>query len=215
MTTQRVFMAGLAVSLASAASGQLTAKLTYTIEWNSGPQPGVAAKGAVYATIDPEIGKEIQWFTPPGTGQLGTLKAFASSIFNFVNVENGETGTLSWTVPASFNIANKPGTPDGSGGILGVNAGQFGPPVNTNPVVTNKVKLLDLEWLTTDFTMRAVEFKTNATSGKVYLDIGLTAWVGQNAELVNGSGGFFIFPSPSGGVVLGVGMLAMVRRRRE
>ncbi len=215
MTTQRIFMAGLAVCVAGAASGQLTAKLTYTIEWDKGPQPGVPATGAVYATIDPEIGKSIQWFTPPGTGQLGTLKAFASSIFNFVNVQNGTTGTLSWTVPPEFNLANKPGTPDGNGGILATNAGQFGPPINTSPVVTNKVKLLNLAWLTTDFTMRTVEFKTKATSGKVFLDVGLAAWVGQNCELIDGSGSFLIMPTPSGLALVGIAGVMAARRRRD
>ena len=200
-------------ALAGSALGQLTPTFTYTIEWENTPLPGVAAKGAVYSNCE-EIGKEIQWFTPPGTGQWGTAKAFASTIFNLVNVQNAATGSLNWTLPPEFNT-NSPGNSDGNGGIKGVNAGQVGFPGNPNPIVTKKLKILYLSWTTTDFsTMRFVEWTTQATSGKVFLDVGLAAWVGQNVIKVDGSGGFWVVPAPSGLALVGLAGVAAARRRR-
>ncbi len=202
-------------ALAGSALGQLTPTFTYTIEWENAPLPGVAAKGAVYSNCE-EIGKEIQWLTPPGTGQWGTAKAFASSVFSIVNVQNATTGWISWTVPAEFQASGKTGQSDGNGGIVGVNAGQISPPMNPNPVVAKKVKVLDLSWTTTDFsTMRFVEWTTKATSGKVYLDVGLAGWVGQNVIKVDGSGGFWVVPAPSGMALMGLAGVAATRRRRE
>ncbi len=202
------------VGVVGSAGAQLTPTFTYTIEWENAPLPGVAAKGGVYVMCE-EIGKDIQWFTPPGTGQWGEAKAFASTIYSVVNVQNATTGTLSWTVPAEFSISQKPGDGDGNGGISSIHGGQFGPPLNTNPVVDNKVKVLTLEWMTTDFsTYRFVEWTTKATSGKVYLDVGLSAWVGQNVIKVDGSGGFWVVPAPGGLALMGLAGVAAMRRRR-
>ncbi len=199
---------------AGSALGQLTPTFTYSIEWENAPSPGVPAKGAVYANCE-EIGKAIQWFTPPGTGQWGTAKAFASTIFNLVNMQNATTGELYWSVPPELDSAVNKGTSDGNGGITASQAGQFGPPVNTNPVVTKKVKVLNLSWTTTDFsTMRFVKWTTKATSGKVFLDVGLAAWVGQNVIKVDGSGGFWVVPAPSGLGLVGLAGVVTTRRRR-
>ncbi len=215
------FRAGLvlasALGFAYAAPGQTYPKetLTYSVEWENAPSPGVAAKGAVWATLSPDSGTKVLWANWQWPSE-GTLMAFASSIFNLANVQNATTGTLAWTVPTAFNIAGKPGTPDGNGGISQVNSGQFAFPTNPSPIVTQKVKLLDLAWSTDDFSFaRFVEFQAKATSGKVYLDVGLAAWVGENCVKVDGSGGFWVVPSPSGWALMALAGVAATRRRRK
>lgn len=189
--------------------------LTFSIEWENDVSPSnPMVKGAVWATISPDIGATVAWNTKPGTGQLGTLEAFASTIFNTSNVENGATGKLAWTVPTNYNVNGKIGTPDGNGGIHETNVGQFGPPVNTSPLIDQKVKLLDLTWVTSDFSARHVQYETQAIWAKVYLDVGLAVWVGENASIVNGSGGFWVVPAPSVVALIAPLLLVATKRRR-
>ncbi len=200
------------VGLASAAQAQET--LTYVIEWANASISQGSNTGAVYAILDPVVGTKTTWNTPPGTGQAGTIMAFASSIFNTTGVQNATKGTLAWTVPTDVNAANKKGTDDGAGGITGTNAGQFGPPVNTNPNVGNKVKLLDLTWTITTAGNYTVEYAIKSTSGKVFLDVGLASWVGENATRTDKGASFNVTPAPASLALLGLGGLVAGRRRR-
>ncbi len=203
--------------LASACSAhaQPIETLTFSIEWENDVTPtNPTAKGAVWATISPEIGAAVAWNTGAGKGQAATLLAFAFSLFDTINSKNGSTGTLAWTVPNKVNGPNKQGTPDGNGGITGTLSGQFAPPLNYDPILDQKVKLLGLAWTTNDFSSRSVEFATRVAWGKVYIEVpGISAWIGEGAVVADGSGGFLVVPVPP---VLGVlmALVAAARRRR-
>jgi hypothetical protein len=221
-TRTLMLVSGIALALAAGAahaqSGP-TPEITFTIEWQgevvSPSSPTI--KGFVYADLYPDPGTIIYIQGPlPGKGQNGEVKTFASSILDLLNLQNGLTGTLNWTVPPEFGIAGLPGTPDGNGGITGSTAGQFGPPINPNPVITGKAKVLELTWTTSDFTFRNVLFGTNAKSGKVFADVGLPngAWIGASATILNGQGGFSVIPAPGLLATLCAGVFLAARRRR-
>jgi hypothetical protein len=216
MTRHLASVAGI-VAIAVCSNAQAIESITYTIEWANGLVPvGGSNTGAVYATITPSIGSMTQWNTPPGNGESGILKAFASSIINLVNTKGSDIdAVLTWTVPAEFNLANIPGTSDGNNGILGSQSGQFGPPANSSPNTSQKVKVLDLKWtLLSAMTIEPVEYTTQALSSKVFLDVGLAAWVGENAAKIDTAGGFSALPSPAALPALLVMGLAVRWRRR-
>jgi MYXO-CTERM domain-containing protein len=202
------------VGLASVANAQAIEGITYVIEWTNASISSGANTGAVYAILDPGVGTASAWNTPPGKGQAGTIKAFASSIFDTLSVSNGTNGTLAWAVPANMNLANIPGSSNGAGGITGSNAGQLGPPSNTAPVVDNKVKILDLTWTLNVAGNYTVQYAVKSTSGKVYLDVGLASWVGENAVRTDKGGSFNVTPAPASLALLGLGGLIVGRRRR-
>lgn len=204
-------------AFAVCSNAQPIESITYSVEWDGATVlPGGSNTGAVYATITPSIGSTTQWNTPPGTGQSGILKSFASSIINLVNTKGSNIdAVLTWTVPTEFNIANKPGTSDGNNGILASQSGQFGLPSNPSPNTAQKVKILDLKWtLISAMTIQPVEYTTQAVSSKVYLDVGLAAWVGENAVKIDGVGAFSAIPSPGALPALMVMGLAARRHRR-
>lgn len=188
------------VCCAGVACGQVVdQQVIYTIQWDTPVLESGVANGAVFLTAAPPIGQEIWCYMPCGGGGFppatAISKAIASSILDLVNIQNGATGVLSWTVPSDFNAGNMMGTPDGNGGILKSQAGQFGPPVNQNPNTNSTVKILDLTWDPLgDYSQRVVEFQTKSTSAKVYVDVGLVSWVGDNAKRIDGKGGFLVRP---------------------
>ena len=210
-------LAVLAVAgLAAIAQAQDTT-ISYSIVWdNAVIAPGGTNTGKVVAEIKPGIGSTIAWTTSPGKGQPGILKAFASTIFDTLNLLNGQNGTLSWTVPAALNVANLKGDPDGSGGIKGTNSGQVGLPINPTPLTDNPITILNLSWTGNAGWMGDVNFGLKTSSGKMFLDIGTTSpiWVGHNATIrVDGQGGFSV-PAPASMALLGLGGLVAARRRR-
>jgi hypothetical protein len=175
----------------------------------------------VYATISPGQGTVVPWTTPPGKGQPGVIKGFASSIFDFLNTLNGTEGTLKWTVPHSLDLVNLPGTPDGNGGIKGTTAGQVTPGGIGGGYFNydNPIKILDLQWQDTGEMFNGfVEYTTKVSSSKVFLDIGTTnpLWVVHNAtKIVNGVGMFGVsIPSPASVMLLGLAALVTPRRRQ-
>lgn len=176
-------------------------------------------KGAIYATIAPDIGTQLPWTTLPGTGQLGTLKAFAVAYLGIKSVQNGTTGTLAWTLASEFSVSNMPMTSEPGGGFYPYPAGQFGSPTSPNPNTKQTVKLYDLAWDPKgDYSPREVLWQTNSTaSPKVFLDVGLSAWVGQYASAIHGlPAGFLVVPSPGIGAWSAlVGLAGAYRRQRR
>ncbi len=207
----------LGAGAASFAGAQPVESLTLTIEWDKPViGPGETNTGKLLATVGPDLGTITAWNTKPGTGQAGTLKAFASAIFNFMGMENGLNGTFQWTIPAEFNISSKPGMMWPTGGAAGVNAGQFGHPANPQPNVNQTVTLLQFKWSeTAGGGPYNVLFETELLSAKVYLDVGLAAWVGENAVKIDGEGGFMVIPAPSAiAFAVPLFLVAGTRRRR-
>jgi hypothetical protein len=209
-------LAVLAVAgLATVSNAQPIEALSYSVEWDfASINNGGTNTGGVYATITPDIGTQTAWNTVPGKGQAGILKAFASSIIALVNNLNGLNGNIAWTVPADMNLANIPGVPDGLGGITNSQSGQFGPPTNPTPNLKQKVLILALSWTDTAGGNYSVDYGVKSSSGKVWLDVGLAAWVGENAVRTDGKGGFNVVPAPASLALLGLGGLIAGRRRR-
>lgn len=214
-----VALVGVAAGLfAGLALGQDTT-MSYSITWDKPTiENGQTNTGAVWVTIAPGIGSSVQWTTPPGKGQPGTIEAFASSVFDTMNLLNGSNGQLSWTVPTEFNVAGLPGTPDGNGGISGTSAGQLsgGGGINPNPNVSNPVKLLNLQWKAEAAGAYDVNYGLKSLTGKMFLNIGISNWVGHNATFrVDGQGGFSVIPVPSAAAAFGFGVLILGRRTRS
>ena len=138
--------AGVCAALASVAVAQPIETIDFTVVWDK-PEigPGETNTGHVIATIGPKIGSIVAWNTPPGTGQAGKLLCFQSSTLDFVNVQNGLSGTIAWTVPSPLFNLGKLGSPDGNGGITGSKTYQnyFSEP---SPNFGQWLSVLDLEW---------------------------------------------------------------------
>lgn len=206
--------AGVCAALAGVAMGQPIETMTYDVVWDL-PQiaPGQTNTGHVMATISPDIGSKVAWNTPPGTGQAGTLMAIAGTFFDLLGAGMAGQGTLEWTVPSDLNTFNTPGVAGPNGGIVGVKTGQtccVNPYPNTKQIVT----LLDLAWTAPmDGPLGQVEYATSVSLGKVYIHVGLAAWVAENCVLNNGNGGFLVVPGPGGLVVLGLALCGVRRRR--
>ncbi len=215
----RSAIAAAALILAGAARGQYPAEtITYSIEWEKTViAPGEANTATVRATITPEIGTLCHWNSGGGgTGQPGVLKAFASTIFDFVSVSGADKGTIvEALVPTEFAIAPDPITPVGTTGVK-VKAGQYAFPINPNPNVNQSVAVLSFTWLAGDAGQAyEVLYQTQAVSGKVYLDVGLAVWVGDNTVKVNGQGGFSVTPSPASWAAYVPLLLIAGQRRRK
>jgi hypothetical protein len=212
-----VAAAGLFGAIAHASAQEVT--ITYSIKWELQDPvfPGVPNKGEVWATISPAFGTKVLWWLP-GNLEYGSLAAFASSVFDIVNVSNATMGSLSWTVPEALNYAGISGEPDGNGGIKGTHSGQLGKTINPNPSLDNPIKILDLEWTgLVPGNGETIAFATKASSAKVFLDLGLPSgnWAWDIAKIVNGGGSFYYgTPAPSAAAVAGIALAFAARRRR-
>ncbi len=212
----------LCVALALPGRAQSVETLTLTLKWaKSTIQFGESNTAKVHATLGPDIGSGTKWNTPPGTGQPAVLKAFASTILNLPNLQNGQKGSLDWTLNSEFSggVVPNPPKPDGNGGLTDFNLGQFGPPTNPTPNTDQSVWLFEITW-TADQGATApfmVEYATELLSAKVYLDIGLPSgvWVGENAVKIDAKGGFMVIPSPSTLSACMLIVLAVTKRGRR
>lgn len=193
--------------------------LTFSIEWDQPViAPGQTNTGAIYATLGPEIGTITAWNSKPGNGEPGILMAFASTIFNFTGLQNSTEGKLAWTTASEFTTAGIPPTSDGKEGFFAASLGQFGMPVNTSPNIKQKVKLVDVSWTASLSPLPSepyeVLYATKASSAKVFLEVGLIAWVGENAVKVDGQGGFAVTPAPAT-LALALPLALTTRRKRR
>ena len=214
-----VALVGLAGGFfAGFALGQDTT-ITFSIKWD---KPTIGAgetnTGAVWAEITPGLGSSIKWTTPPGKGQQGTIVAFASTVFDTMNLLNGGKGQLKWTVLPDWATVGIPGEPDGNGGIKGTNAGQVAEGgLNPQANKKNPVQLLSLTWTAQAGGMYDVAYGLSSKSGKMYLNIGtgFQFWVAQAATFrVDGQSGFSVIPAPAAWCVAGLSTLLACRRRR-
>jgi len=193
----------------------------FSIKWDQAViAPGETATGGLWISITPDIGTQTQWNTPPyGQGQLGTLAAFATAGFGVTNILNGQTGSLAGHNLPIFTLAGTlPPSPDGQGGLTNTDAGQIGQPLNPSPITDQQIKILDLEWTTTDYTAREVWFEAKPAWAKVYLkDIpGLpipNQWVGETAVAITmPASTFIVIPAPS---MLALVFITPLGRRRS
>ncbi len=206
---------GVFLTWAGLATAQPIETMTYDVVWDLAQiEPGQTNKGQVLVTIFPDIGSKVAWNTAPGTGQPATLMAIAISFFDLLGEGLAGTGTLEWTVPSDVNAYNTPGVAGPNGGITGVKTGQTccaNPFPNTKQVVT----LLDLAWTAPmDGPLGQVAYTTSVSQGKVYIDVGLAAWVGETCVLNNGDGGFLVVPAPGIATLVGAASLGAWQRKR-
>ncbi len=214
----KVGTVGAILVVAGAAHGQYPkAEIAFTIEWERTViAPGESNAATVRATLWPDIGATVTWHrSGTGTGVPGTLKSFANAIFSLKNVSNGLSGEIvNAKVPDEFVNSPNPITPDGNGG-LNVQAGQQQFPFNPNPNVGQSVVVLTFEWLAKGAGQwYDVMYAIKSTSGKVFLDVGLTPWVGENATRFDGQGGFTVTPAPPATLLLALGAVVCTHRRR-
>jgi hypothetical protein len=202
----------VAASAAAAANGREA--VSFTIKWDKAVvAPGEVQTGSVWAEFAPGVGELAIWNTPGG-GESAIVAAFASSQGNLLNILNGATGALTWTVPEALNIAMKPGTADGQGGIKGSSAGQFGPPANPDPITDNPIRILDLAWATDNGTPRPIAYRFDALATKIFLDVPSFQWTPDPWIPVDSPDtAFEVIPGP--GAIAGLGLAALVRRRRR
>ncbi len=220
MAHRFILLTGLAVvGHASPTARAQDTTITFSIKWEKATiGQGETNTGGVWAEITPGIGSVIKWTTPPGKGQEGKILAFASSVFDTMNLLNGTKGTLQWTVPQAWNIASLPGVHDGQGGIAGSNAGQTGGGgLNPSPVLDNPVQILSLKWTEQTGGSYDVNYGVKSLAGGMYLGIGLIPmWVPHKATFrVDGQDGFSVIPTPGAVTVVAFGLAAAMRRRRR
>jgi hypothetical protein len=221
-TRVNLLAVGFAIGIGgSVVLAQPETAMTYSIVWEKSQiAPGETNNGKVVCTIEPGLGTVVPWTTPPGKGQPGAIKSFASSIIDVVNVLNGKEGQLSWRIPATLNISGKPGMLNANGDIVQSCSGQVAPPTNPGPIIDNPIALLTVDWTASTQVSSPfdVQYSVKATSGKMFIDIGLPSggWVGHNAtKLVSGpSGGFTVIPAPGAASAIVLAGFVTLRRRR-
>lgn len=215
MTLARRLLAASA-GLASIATAQPIETINFALQWDQSVLTSGVATGSVYAFITPELGTNVAWNSLPGKGQPATLLSFGASVIDLLNLQNGLSGGLGWTVPSDVNFANIPGTPDGLGGIKGTTA-MYMDGIIPNPNPPNPTKILDLVWDPQgDYSPRTVEYKVSPVTGKVFLSLEAnpTTKVGENAVLIGSQSSFQVIPAPAAAFVLAGGGLIAPRRKR-
>ena len=190
-------------------SAQETVRLEIAYEHNV-LTPGQAQTISVFAHFEPGLGATVPWNTPPGTGQMGHVVAFAEAKFHLMNLGNAESGLFS-------NLALNPllfgsiGATSSGGSVLGVHAYQW----ENLSTLANPILLWQATWTPTDYSARTVSLETSATSNPfIFLDIGLSSLAADEWTPLNVQRSFQIIPSPS---TMGCGLLAFffaMRRRR-
>ncbi|UYV12607.1 MAG: hypothetical protein NCW75_15105 [Phycisphaera sp.] len=110
-----------------------------------------------------------------------------------------------------------PGTSSGSlgpGGIQGIVAGQLNfPPAGIYADSTNPIAFWSMTFTPTDFAMPILDIETRTTRFDVYPEMGSARSESRLDGLTEGRAVIF-FPAPGTATVLGLGTLALVRRRR-
>src|SRR5690349_4540234 len=110
----------LVVAMAGFVTGAVQAQPGTAIRFDNGTNainvaPGAQVNVRVFATGMPNVGTNIPWTTPPGTGQIGQYAGFLSVLFDMRGVT---TGTAVWSQqtigPLFFPPGGNPGSPSGT-----------------------------------------------------------------------------------------------------
>jgi len=185
-------LAILAGGVASVASAQ---------EWQFELSNPVLSPGSASTTVTASIDQ--------GPGAF----AVAAASLNIHSTEEGWSDLVAllsrWTPPVP---GQNPGTISG-GSVTGIGAGQ---PLGWLPIPgyprPGRIEVWQATFTVTDFTARRIELSTETSRLDVFLDdITFTRVIRTPAE---GSAIIHIIPAPAGLVPLGLGGLALARRRR-
>ena len=141
--------------------------------------------------------------------------ALSATIFDTLNVDGMEHGEIvGWEV--KNNLADLTGdltTTDGHS-LFGTNAGQltvFGPFSSDNPI-----EVLCFTWEGAEITEegRAVSYETATQAMVLWIGEDKDTAVSVDADANDAAFGWFVVPSPASAALLGLGGLALARRRR-
>ena len=221
MKTRALFALVAAAGLASVANAQeaISFKLYFS---NNSINEGGTNKVMIDVAFAPPGGSTAKWDTPPGTGQTGTVIAFAAAVLDMLNKGNAQNGTWSnLTLHGDYSQGGllSPGTPNAGGGIDKINMGQSGP----NPNIYNKdnpiVQIWAADWTGKAGFQGVVSLELNLSAGKTaktWLKVdGVQVPVADNwTFLTNGTQSFAVVPAPASLALLGLGGLVAGRRRR-
>jgi hypothetical protein len=168
MKTRALFALVAAAGLASVANAQeaISFKLYFS---NNSINEGGTNKVMIDVSFAPPGGSTAKWDTPPGTGQTGTVIAFAAAVLDMLNKGNAQNGTWSnLTLHGDYSQGGllSPGTPNAGGGIDKINMGQSGPNPNNynkdNPIV----QIWAADWTGKAGFQGVVSLELNLAAGK-------------------------------------------------
>jgi len=233
----RAALAVLAVAgLAAAANAQVVNYAWTWSEVNAGTStpvavsngqidPGEGARLALSVTIVPGIGSPATYQAPPAPGN-GTIAGLGSVFFDLFGT-NANGGTWAVNRRATGWALGGIGDPQANGDLTAGSAGQFVLPgfiaLPTNPVNN----IWAMTWTPADYSARTASFQSaGAAAGSgnhssILIQYGEDPQTGDPLYVgrfvdggVGGSGNIPIVPSPASLALLGLGGLAMARRRR-
>jgi len=240
VNTRAAFGLVAAAGLTSGAAARES--IRYTWSWHEGKantsvpvfvngivDPGEGARLVLTATITPGIGSTVTYQAPPAPGH-GTIAGLASIFFDLIGTgANGGTWAVNRRNPGGVNWGLGPfGDPQANGDLTSGSAGQFVLPgflANpTNPVVA----IWSMTWTPSDYTPRTASFQSQGAAAGMGNHSAILIAYGEDpnssdplyvGRFIDGNfgntGSIPIVPAPGAGVVLGLGLLAITRRRKS
>ena len=196
-TTAILVVAGLA---AAASADVMT--MSWTVS-DTGNGDGIITAGedallTMYATMDVD--------------HSGNGGGYAGSIFDILGVSNWDTGTVTSYINLVDSLGNGPGTLAGNGDITGVDSFQLPFDFNNSFDNANPIAIYSITWTPDNYNARTVNLTSaNHANFSVYTNAS-----GVSVEYTGDvqAGSFQVVPAPASLALLGLGSLAIGRRRR-
>jgi uncharacterized protein (TIGR03382 family) len=138
--------------------------------------------------------------------------ALAATIFDTVNTNGaGLGGITGWQVLNDLEMLTGDLTTTDGVSLFGTNAGQltvFGPFTSANPV-----DILEFTW-TSNGAVGDVAYATNTSAAVLWIGADKDTAVSVDAQWTDADFKWTVVPTPASAALLGLGGLALVRRRR-
>jgi uncharacterized protein (TIGR03382 family) len=157
-------------------------------------------------------GESITWTLSATMGGNDEFVALAATIFDTLNTNGaGLGGITSWSVLNDLDQLTGDLTTTDGVSLFGTNAGQltvFGPFTTANPV-----DILEFTW-TSNGSAGDVAYATKTDSAVLWIGPNMDDAVSVDAQATDTEFGWTVVPTPASAALLGLGGLALVRRRR-